>query len=422
MNNIKKTALAVALLGSSAVQAAGFALIEQNASGMGNAYAGAAAVAEDASTIFFNPAGMAYIEGTQAVGALHLIKPNAKFKNEGSEAGAFRPLGDEGPNAGDIAFVPNFYYMTPVTPDVTFGLGVNAPFGLKTEYDDQWIGRFQAVKSELKTININPSLAFKINDRVSFGIGVSFMRAEAELTSLVNTGASEESADIEADGWGFGYNLGAIFQVTDSSRIGIAYRSRVKQDVDGDAKSSLTALNADPTRTLNTNIKASVTLPESFSVSAFSKVNSKWDLMGDVTWTRWSQFEELRVVRANGTGTTLSVTPENWENTLRYSVGATYHYNDAVKLRVGLAYDEEAIKDEFRTPRIPGNDRKWVSLGASYKMSPVSTFDIGYSHLFVSDVDIDDDQTGAAPLGKGRVRGKYEGSVDILSVQYTHNF
>lgn len=107
---------------------------------------------------------------------------------------------------------------------------------------------------------------------------------------------------------------------------------------------------------------------------------------------------------------------------MRYSVGVNYHYNDVIKLRAGLAYDEEAIKDEFRTPRIPGNDRKWLSLGASYKMSPTSTFDIGYAHLFISDVKIDDDQTGATPLGNGRVRGEYKGSVDILSLQYTHNF
>jgi long-chain fatty acid transport protein len=398
-------------------QAAGFALIEQSGSGMGNAYAGGAAFAEDASTIFFNPAGMTYIEGTQAVGALHLINPNAEFNNQGSVAGGGKPLGDEGPNAGDLAFVPNFYFMTDINPSVKVGIGVNAPFGLKTEYDDEWLGRFQADKSDVKTININPSIAFKVNDQVSLGFGVSAMRAEATLTRAVNFGgAGQGSVKIEGDDWGFGYNLGAIFQATPDTRFGVAYRSKVEQHLDGDAKFRRPAGIPNAGAAADGGVKADVTLPESFSVSAFSSLNNKWDLMGDVTWTRWSQFKELKIVRDSGA--TLALTPENWENTMRYSIGVNYHYSDAIKLRAGLAYDEEAIKDEFRTARIPGNDRKWLSVGAGWQVTPVSKLDVGYAHLFISDADIDDNQT---PVN-GRVRGDFEGSVDILSMQYTHNF
>lgn len=401
-------------------QAAGFALIEQSGSGMGNAYAGAAAVAEDASTIFFNPAGMTYIEGTQAAGALHLINPNAEFNNEGSVAGAGKPLGGEGPNAGDLAFVPNLYFKMDINDYVKFGVGINAPFGLKTEYDDKWLGRFQADKSEVKTININPSIAFKLNDQFSLGFGVSAMRAEAELTRAINAGGlGERYIKVKGDDWGFGFNLGAIFQATTDTRVGVAYRSKVEHHLDGDSKSTFTAFNAIPTLTLNTDVNADVTLPENFSVSAFSRLNDTWDLMGDVTWTRWSQFKELKIVRDNGTGTTLTVTPENWDNTMRYSVGVNYHYSDTVKLRAGLAYDEEAISDRFRTARIPGNDRKWLSLGAGWQATPASKLDVGYSHLFISDAKIDDNQIAT---GNGRVRGDFEGSVDILSLQYTHNF
>lgn len=404
-------------------QAAGFALIEQNASGMGNAYAGGSAIAEDASTIYFNPAGMTYIRGTQAVGALHLIKPNAEFNNKGSVAGDFpgpapaRPLGSEGPNAGDLAFDPNFYFKMDLTDSVKLGIGVNVPFGLKTEYDDKWIGRFQADKSEVKTININPSIAFKVNDQLALGFGVSAMRAEATLSRAINVGLAESNVEIKGNDWGFGFNLGAIFQATADTRIGVAYRSKVEQHLDGRSKSPFTTLNAIPTRTLNTGVKADVTFPENFSISAFSHVNDTWDLMGDVTWTRWSQLEELRIVRDNGS--TLAVTPENWNNTLRYSVGVNYLYSDAVKLRAGLAYDEEAISDRFRTARIPGNDRKWLSLGAGWQVTPASKLDIGYSHLFISDAKIDDNQVAT---GNGRLRGDFEGSVDILSLQYTHNF
>ena len=401
-------------------QAAGFALIEQNASGMGNAYAGGSAIAEDASTIYFNPAGMTYIQGTQAVGALHLIKPSAEFNNQGSIPGFGRPLGGEGGDAGDLAFVPNFYFKIDLTDNVKLGVGVNAPFGLKTEYDKEWLGRFQAVESELKTININPAIAFKVSDQLSIGAGISAMWAQARLSSAVNLVAAEGFSKVKGDDWGFGFNLGAIYQVTPDSRMGVAYRSKVEQHLEGDVKFTRPAIPlsaAALAATANSNVTADVTLPETFSVSAFSRLNDTWDLMGDFTWTRWSQLEELRIVRDNGF--TLTVIPENWDNTMRYSVGVNYHYSDAIKLRAGLAYDEEAISDRFRTARIPGNDRKWLSFGAGWQVSPASKLDVGYSHLFISDASINDDQTATR---KGRVRGDIEASVDILSLQYTHNF
>ena len=405
-------------------QAAGFGLAEVGGSGLGNAFAGGAAVAEDASSIYTNPASMTYVQGMQAVGALHLINPNAEFNNQGSVPGTFRPLGGEGGNAGDLAFVPNMYFKMDFSDRLKFGLGINAPFGLKTEYDKNWLGRFQGIKSDLKTININPALAFKVNDQLSLGFGVSAMYIKAELTSAVNVGPGpiERSTKVKGDDWGFGFNLGAIYQATADTRFGISYRSKVKQKLEGESTSDLTALNPIPTRTLNTDVSAKVDLPENISISAFSHLNDKWDLMGDVTWTRWSQFEELRIIRENGTNSTLMVTPENWSNTLRYSIGANYHYNDAVILRAGLAYDEEAISERFRTVRIPGNDRKWLAIGAAWQATPSTKLDVGYAHLFVSDTKIDDNQTDAVPLGRGRVQGEYEASVDILSMQVTHNF
>ena len=409
-----------------AAQAAGFGLAEQSGSGLGNAYAGAAAIAEDASTVYSNPAGMTYVLGTQAVGALHLIKPNVEFNNDGqSKAGTFRPIGGDGGNAGDLAFVPNMYFKMDINDSVKFGIGVNAPFGLKTEYDKNWLGRFQGIKSELKTININPALAFKVNGQLSLGAGVSVMYAKAELTSAVNIGAAERSSKVEGDDFGFGFNFGAIYQITPDTRIGASYRSKVEQKLEGKAKSNFTGLNLIPTRTLNTDVTANVTLPENISVSAFSRLNDKWDLLGDVTWTRWSQFDELRIVRNNGTNSTLIVTPENWDNTMRYSVAVNYHYSDTLKLRAGLAYDEGAASTAFRTVRIPDNDRKWLSFGAGWQATPSTKFDIGYAHLFISDTDIDDNQSvPVAPslIGKGRVSGDYDASVDVLSMQVTHNF
>ena len=242
------------------------------------------------------------------------------------------------------------------------------------------------------------------------------MWVEAELTRAVNFGAAGEGAvKVKGDDWGFGYNLGAIYQVTADTRFGMAYRSKVDQHLEGDATFTRPPLVPNAGGAADGSINASIALPENFSVSAFSKIDDKWDLMGDVTWTKWSRFKELRILRSSGT--LLSNTPENWHNTMRYSIGTSYHYSDALKLRAGLAYDEEAIDDAFRTARIPGNDRKWLSFGASYQVTPAGKVDVGYSHLFISSATIADNQ-GAS----GNLVGSYDGSVDILSLQYTHNF
>lgn len=395
--------------------AAGFALSEQNASGLGNAYAGAAAVAEDASTIFFNPAGMTYIEGRQMVGALHAIRTSGEFNDQGSVQAPGRTPGGEGGNFGSWAFLPNLYYKQDIGEHLKFGLGVGTPFGLKTEYDRDWLGRFQGIKSELKTININPSIAWKLNDQWSVGLGVSAMWARAELTNSVNLGVAETTIKNKGDDWGFGFNLGAIYQVTENTRLGLAYRSKVEQKLKGEARSPA------PSAALNTDIKADLTLPETFSLSGFSHLNDRWDLLADVTWTRWTQFKELTIVRDNGTNSVLGNTTEHWNNTLRYSLGLNYHYSSTLKLRTGIAYDDEAIDHDHRTPRIPGNDRTWLSVGASWQYSPQTKFDIGYAHLFIKDASIYDDQRTPAP-SRGLVSGKYEGSADILSVQLTHQF
>lgn len=408
--------------------AAGFALSEQNGSGLGNAYAGAAAVAEDASTIFFNPAGMTYLEGRQIVGALHLINTTGDFDNRGSIPGTGRPLGGDGGDMGSFAAIPNFYYKQDISEQLKFGIGVGTPFGLKTEYDKNWIGRFHALKSELKTVNINPSLAWKLNDQWSFGFGVSAMWAEAELTSAVNLGATESSINNKGKDWGFGYNLGAIYQVTPDTRLGVAFRSKIDQHLKGDARSSFTGLNAIPGRTLNTDITADLTLPETFSLSGFSRLDDRWDLLADVTWTRWSQFKSLSIMRDNGSNTAIGTTQEHWNNTLRYSVGLNYRYTDAIKLRTGVAYDQEAIDNNHRTARIPGNDRIWLSFGASWQYSPQTRLDAGYAHLFIKEARIYDDQRivfdslGNPLPGRGLVSGKYNGSADILSLQFTHQF
>ncbi len=400
--HLTRLAAALVLAGATPLaSAAGFALIEQNASGIGNAYAGAAAVAQDASTIYFNPAGMTRLPDRQVVMAGHLIKAQAEF------TGTVTPSigGGNGGDAGGLALVPNAYFAFRLTPDVHLGVGLNAPFGLATEYDADWIGRTQAIKSELKTINLNPSIAWKASESLSLGAGVSIQYAEATLTSATAASLPPPVGVVKGDDYGWGFNLGALWQVSPTTRIGLAYRSEIDYTLEGTFKVNGITVNAP--------VFADTTLPDSASLSFFHRLNDKWDLLADVTWTGWSDFDELRILRADGS--VLSLTEERWGDIMRYSVGASYHLSDTWSFRGGVAYDEAPISDVYRTPRIPDGARTWVALGGQYRLSRQGVIDFGYAHLFVEDV-------GLNKLDGVLLQGQYDSQVDIMSVQYTHTF
>ncbi|MGH8727627.1 MAG: OmpP1/FadL family transporter [Burkholderiales bacterium] len=421
-----------AVLSSSTALAAGFQLFEQSGSGLGNAFAGGAAAAEDASTVFFNPAGLTRIPGRQLVVAGHLIHVEAEFENQGSTLG-FAPIplsGGDGGDAGGSALVPNLYYAMDLPADLKFGLGVNAPFGLKTHYDAGWVGRYHALTSQLATININPSLAYKVNDVVSIGAGLDAMYADARLSNAVDFGLLalgpagsqlfDGRAEVEGDDWGYGYNLGVLFNLSDATRIGVAYRSKITIDIDAEADFNVPALLAPGFAALGvfreTDASAAVDLPDFASLSVFHQLNSAWAVMADVTWTNWSRFDELRVEFDNPVQPD-AVTPQNWDDSYKVAVGATYQHNDAWKFRGGVAYDKSPVPDEFRTPRIPDEDRLWLSFGAQVKLCPTCALDFGYTHIFV-----DDPELNLTSLTAGNLRGEYDSSVDIFSVQYSHGF
>lgn len=387
--------------------AAGFALIEQNASGLGNAYAGAAAVAEDASTVYYNPAGMTLLPDRQLVLVGHLIKPKMEFS--GRVSAPFAVSGGEGGDAGGVSIVPNAYFAYRLSPDVHLGLGLNSPFGLKTEYDSNWIGRYQAIKSEVKTVNLNPSIAYKVSDAFSLGAGLNLQWIEATLTHRQPLAPGNPPPStflkIKGDDYGWGYNLGALWQVTAATRIGLSYRSEVDYTLDG------TSSTSDPVvAPLNGPVTADVTMPDSASLSLFHKVSPRWDLLADVTWTGWSDFDDLPIK-----GTVNKNTIENWENILRYSLGATWHMSEKLSLRGGVAYDEAPVSDIDRTPRIPDGARTWIAVGGQYRLSKQSALDFGYAHLFVDDPDLQSTDNGT------KLSGEYDSQVDILSAQYTHS-
>lgn len=423
-----KTVVSCAVAGAMLVMAgsaaaSGFALIEQSGSGLGNAFAGGAASAEDASTIFYNPAGMSRLSGTQITVAGSYIGPSAQFTNTGSTGATGRPLGGATGDAGSWAFVPNAYLAMELNAKTRIGLGINAPFGLQTQYDPNWVGRFQAVKSKLQTINLNPSVSYQLNDAVSIGGGLNYQQIKAELTSIKSFGGLGEGlSNMNGSDAAWGYNLGAMFATGAGGRIGVSYRSAIQYKLTGNAY--IASVLPIPGTNVSIPVSANIKPPDTLSVSYFNTLDDKWDVMADLTRTGWSNFNELRIIQVS-TGATIALTPENWKDTWRVSVGSNYHYNEAWTARIGVAYDQSPVPDAFRTARIPDADRTWLSVGGQYKPSKSDAIDFGYAHLFVSNSNISNN-TGAAGTAStatvGNLVGSYKNSVDIFSVQYAHGF
>ncbi len=430
MNKSLQAAVAASTLVSTlclttTVCASGFAIIENSASGMGQAFAGAAAVAEDPSTIYFNPAGMMYLEGTQVTAGMHIIDSDADFKNKGSTnlALAGVPQGGEGGNAGDTFFVPNFYYVQDFGEKYKIGIGVNAPFGLGTEYNDGWMGRYTSTKSEVKSVNINPAISFRANEKLAIGLGMNVQYIEATLKKDIYQaalGSPDGHAKMDGDSWGVGVNFGFIYELQPQTRLGVHYRSEISQTLKGKVKyKSVHPILQQGFGKINKRVEAQIDLPSTFAVSMTHQLNNKLTLLADVTFTNWSSFDELRIEGGDAFDP-VDLVEEKWNDIYRYSLGMKYAYNHQWTFRTGVALDETPIDDKYRTSRIPGDDRTWLSFGASYSPNNQLTIDVGYSHLWVEDAKIDEEY--ALLTGSGTLRGEFDADVDILSAQATWKF
>lgn len=413
--------------------ASGFALTEQGAINIGTAASGGAAGLDDLSTIYFNPAGLMRLPGNGGVsGAAYVVFPSIQFTNQASAIAPGLPLsGGDGGDAGSTTVIPNLYGAFSVSDQVRLGIGITTPFGLVTEYDSDWVGRYQAIKSELITINVNPTIAYRISDEVSIGAGLNVQYADAELSNAIDFGGilasqgapilpqqADGLATVSGDDWSLGYNLGVLYEPSATTRVGLAYRSAVNHRLQGRADFTVPTAATPLTATglfTDTDASAEVNLPDTLSLGVYQQLSPQLALTGDLTWTNWSDFQELRISYDSPQPDT--VVPENWNDTLRVALGLTYDINDIWTVRGGMAYDPTPVPDEFLTARIPDSDRTWLSLGLSYAPTDNLSFDVAYTHVFVDDRSIN-----RTELGGGTLVGEYNNSIDIVGAQLNWRF
>lgn len=401
----------LALAGGNAM-AAGFALQNQNGAGTGNAFAGAAAAAEDASTVYFNPAGMLLLpKGHNITGAVTFLDRSVEFSDRGTARLVPFALGSDGGDGGSLAIVPAAYWSYAVSPDLAVGLGVGPTFGNKTEFDRNFIGRFSGYFAEIKQININPSIAYRVNDMVALGFGLNFAKNETEFKQMAPLAAGIPigvPVTIKGDDTAFGWNAGLMIQATPATRVGVTYRSELSFDLKGTQEIS-------GVRTFD--VKAKLKTPDQFSFGMHHAVDSKLELLADLTWTGWSSIESIKV--RGGTNPEL---PYHFKDTWRVGLGVGYQMNNQWKLRAGVAFDEAPVRSAAdRTMTLPDTDRTWLALGARYTLNKNASIDVGYAHIFFKEGPTERIvYNGSTPIQQ--IKGKFDVSADLLSVQYNHNF
>ncbi len=435
-----------------AAQASGFAIREQSTSAQGTSFASAPTGIEDISYSFFNPASLAFQEGHHTLVNVSYILPSAEFQDGQASTVLTTPINtnsrfDGDDDLGKAAVVPSLYAMVSLTDDIKVGASVNAPFGLETENSDGWIGRYHGLDSALRVIDISfPTAAWRPVPGLALGGGFRILHADARLTNAVDEGTLATSlglpggpftpggedgfADLQGEDWGWGghaglmVDFGAFVPALDGLRFGAAYRSHVDFNIDGDTNftssgtaagnsiQSFTQLNRD------TGATADLDLPETVTFGLHYDITNEFAVMGQAEWTNWSRFDEL-VVDFDNNAQPNSVTEESWNDTWFFSVGTIYKpdWLEGLTLRLGGALDQSPVPDSTRTPRIPDEDRYWISAGAGYEPWPWLSFDFAYTHIFVPDADVDLRASDEGNTFRGNLSGTYAANIDIFSVQ-----
>jgi long-chain fatty acid transport protein len=416
----KKVIVCLSLLfGISNAYAGGFQLLEENVSSLGNAFAGTAAVAEDASTSFYNPAGLTLLNTPEidVAGTLIDIRSQGDFKFSASNSLVGLGLGNDTifPVAGSAStqigswnLVPAAHVALPYCHRFAFGLSITSPYGLNTIYDGKSQARYLATTSKLITVDVGPALAFQVTPQLSLGAGIDFQYIKAELDQKIPVGEVFGFPDGNfinnaSDKKGCGWNAGALYQFNcGRTRIGADYRSRVVHHLDGDAH--LVFNGPPPLESAEGGVRASVTLPETANLSIYHDLDCHWAFLGSINYTRWSDINNLTLRYTGQIEDDVEAVDFRiaFRDAFRYSAGVNYAPTCRWKFRAGVAYDETPVKNaELRTLRVPDATRYWGAFGVQYKLSKCLVVDAGYSHLFVKDCRLD--QPKSTPLTNGEV-------------------
>ncbi|MDO5072459.1 MAG: outer membrane protein transport protein [Pasteurella multocida] len=380
-------ASALAVVAGSA-SAAAFQLAEVSTSGLGRAYAGEAAIADNAAVVATNPALMSLLKQPEiSVGAIY-VDPNINLTS---------PMpGFAYKNIAPNALVPTVYGVYPINEKFAVGGGLNVNYGLATEFDDKYAGGFLGGKTDLTAINFNLSGAYRVTEKFSVGLGLNAVHAKAKLERYAGAlvkqfqafGMKENSiiSKLQGDKWGFGWNAGLVYEFNEHNRIGVAYHSQVDINFKGQYSNHFPLAAAallqtkGITATDGKEIPGTLhlPLPAYWEISGYHKMTDRFAMHYSYKYTQWSKFKELR---AKGTdGKTLFSKTEEFRDSSRIALGASYDVTDALTVRTGIAYDESAA-DEHNTISIPDTDRTWFSVGATYHFTPNVSIDAGFAHL-----------------------------------------
>ncbi|PSV39385.1 aromatic hydrocarbon degradation protein [Photobacterium sp. GB-27] len=435
---------ALALGMSSNALAAGFQLAEYSATGLGRAFAGEAAMADNASAQFRNPAMLTYLEGTQiSVGAIYVdpnidVKGNLQLNDQTIDQTESRDIANS-------AVIPNFYISRQLNDKATLGLAFGTNFGMRTELGTQFTASLFGNQAEVHTVEINPNLGYKINDQFSVGAGVRYIMAKghfgAALPSVLPATVSgmlspqqkyiydqglagKNLKYMEGEDNAWGWQAGAAWQINPANRIGVSYRSAVDLNLSGHA-SGLAYNN----QTLPGSLP--LELPASAEIATFHQLTDQWAIHTSINWTDWSSFEKLEAnIPALGSHSNDLIKEENWKDNYRFAIGTTYQVNSKLALRSGIAYDMAAVDEAHRTQTIPETDRTWLSIGAGYQWSKNLTLDAGLTYVYAKKAHLNETDKSINGLASGLLQqptklsfaGTTSGDVWLAGVQASYRF
>jgi len=430
------TALSLALaaaVASTGAHASGFQLSENNAQSEGRSNAGAAAAPDDCSAVANNPAAMSDFKNSCVAGVLSLINFSAKFSGGGTDAFGSPLTGGNGGDAGTTLPVPAAYYIRPINDQLALGVGLTAPYGFQTKYDDRWVGRYQGVETKLQSPALTFAASWKLSEEVAVGASVIAQRTSATLVQDINIGtilAGPLNGAIlpqEADGqgalkghdWGYGFGLGLLWKPTPSDRIGVNFHSQIDHTISGNG-TFLIPSNLLPYfggAFTNTKGTADFDTPWYTNLGWWHTLDDHFSFGVNASYTNWSSFKVLQINYANPLQAQYNA-PQifDYKNTWFTSIGGDYRIDNQWTVRAGIAYDPTPTSDATRDPKVPDNSRKWLSFGLAYQAADNLRFDAAFVHLFVNDAKINDVSPTFDTLSGAF---KVYGNILAVSAQYT---